>query len=109
MMTATSGPGYSYIPAVGQYSAGVAASKTHELRREELPIVATVPEGFTLIAELLCSRKLLPSAVCALELRTPAAMTQDDFEALNQTYRLELARLDLLIGDKSPIARTCAR
>ncbi len=78
--------GYRYIPAVFQYSGGVAAEPGFRLRRvrfaEPLPLVA----GFA-AAEKIMTRAGRPvSAFAACELRSPAPFTEEGFKAFNLIY-----------------------
>ncbi|MEQ4722471.1 hypothetical protein [Nonomuraea sp. B19D2] len=101
-----SGRGYSYLPAVAQYSAGVVADDGHELRRHVMSPGLPLADGFRAIEGLLAHRNLPGTALCALELRSPTAMTEDEFGDLNRTYRAELERLRILLDDANPVART---
>ena len=106
MRSLHSGRGYRYLPAVEQYSAGVCADESHELRRVQLDALLPLEVGFEQIAAALARRDLPMSALCAVELRSPTAMSEPEFEAFNLGYRAELGRRGLLIGDDNPIART---
>lgn len=71
-------------------------------------MVRPVPlvDGLGVIRGTLDILGLPPTALCAVELRSPASMTQDSFNTLNRAYRTELNRLGLLIEGTNPIART---
>lgn len=106
MTSSDSGRGYRFLPAVEQYSAGVCADEQHELRRVEVGAPLPITEGFRLAEQMLACLDAPPTALCAIELRSPAAMTQSEFELLNHAYRIDLAQLGLLIDQVNPIART---
>jgi hypothetical protein len=46
------------------------------------------------------------TALCGIELRSPAPFTFDGFAAFNEGYRKLLAEWDILVGDDNPIPRT---
>jgi hypothetical protein len=100
--------GYRYIPAVFQYSAGVAALPSYEIRRMFLKTPIALKEGFELIGKVLAGAKRPLTALCACELRSPAPLTPDGFKAFNRMYVETLASWGLYGGgnDDNPVARS---
>jgi hypothetical protein len=105
--TAIFGPGsYRFIPAVFQYSAGVAAEPGFQIERvafrEPLPLAV----GFERAEALMAARGRPPTAFCACELRSPLPFTDDGFRAFNQHYVETLARWGIYDGATNPVARS---
>lgn len=101
--------GYRYIPALFQYSSGIAAMPGYEIERARfvrpLPLLA----GFSAVEAHLARLGLPSMAFAACELRTPAPFTDQGFYEFNQAYVKTLARWGLFTGgDKpvNPVART---
>jgi len=63
-------------------------------------------EGFARIARHLIQVKRAKTALCGIELRSPAPWSFDGFAAFNEGYRKLLAEWDILVGDDNPIPRT---
>jgi len=101
-----SGRGYRYLPAAQQYSAGVRAESHHQLRRVQLDTPLPLDAGLDLARRQLAAHGVPPTGLCAVELRSPAAMTEAQFASLNREYRDQVDRLGALIGSANPVART---
>jgi hypothetical protein len=99
--------GYRYIPAVFQYSGGVAAERGYEIRRARFhtPPV-TIADGFARIAEHLEAVGRPLTAFCACELRSPGQFTESGFEAFNTAYSGTLADWGIFTDGVNPIARS---
>src|ERR1700710_2065415 len=97
---------YRFIPAVFQYSAGVAASPGYEIERVRFDKMPPLAEGFTLIAKYIQAAGRPLTAFCACELRSPAAFTDDGFRNFNQHYVKTLAEWGLFDGTTNPVARS---
>ena len=67
--------GYRFIPAVSQYSGGVAAEPGHRIERVRFARVVPLAEGFAAIERHVASIGRPTSAFCACELRSPAPFT----------------------------------
>lgn len=107
MSTRTFAPGgYRFIPAVSQYSGGVAAEPGHRIERARFDRVVPLREGFAAIERHLESIGRPVSAFCACELRSPAPFTEDGFRAFNAVYIETLKRWGLMDGDVNPVARS---
>lgn len=100
--------GYRYIPAVFQYSAGVAALPSFEIHRALLKTPIPLKQGFELISKVLADAKRPLTALCACELRSPAPLTPDGFNAFNRLYVETLQGWGLYGGgkDDNPVARS---
>ncbi|MCK6454118.1 MAG: hypothetical protein L6R19_25165 [Alphaproteobacteria bacterium] len=78
--------GYRYIPAVFQYSGGVAAEPGHRIERVRFRQPVPLAEGFRRIAAIITGAGRPLAAFCACELRSPAPFTEAGFIAFNQVY-----------------------
>src|SRR6186713_2118831 len=87
MSTATFAPGgYRFIPAVFQYSGGVAAEPGLEIVRVRFHKPAPLAEGFARIEQVIRAAGRPLPAFCACELRSGAPFTEDGFRAFNEVY-----------------------
>jgi len=75
--------GYRYIPAVFQYSGGVAAEAGFRIERVRFRHPLPLARGFERVAEIISARGRPLSAFCACELRSPAPFTDAGFRAFN--------------------------
>lgn len=98
--------GYRYIPAVFQYSGGVAALPGHRIERvrfaEPVPLMA----GFARIAQHLAGLGRPLTAFCACELRSPGQFTEAGFRAFNLGYAKVLGEWGILAEGPNPVARS---
>jgi hypothetical protein len=98
--------GYRFIPAVFQYSAGVAALPGFRIERarftEPLPMAA----GFARIAAYLQGIGRPLTAFCACELRSPGQFTEAGFRDFNLGYAKVLGEWGILAGGANPVARS---
>ena len=76
--------GYRFIPAVFQYSAGVAALPGFRIERVRFAEPIALAEGWRRIAALLEAAGRPRTAFCACELRSPAPFTEAGFVAFNR-------------------------
>lgn len=107
MATADFAPGgYRYIPAVFQYSGGVAAQPGHEIHRVRFHEPVRVAAGFERIAELITAAGRPLTAFCACELRSPAPFTDQGFRAFNESYVVTLRAWGIVKGETNPVARS---
>ena len=104
------GPGgYRYIPAVFQYSSGVAAEPGYEIVRARFAEPVPLADGFLAVERHLWSLGRPLTAFAACELRTPAPFTEEGFREFNRGYVKTLERWGIYTGgDKpvNPVART---
>ncbi len=98
--------GYRFLPAVFQYSAGVAALPGFGIERVRLQRGTTLSEGFDAIAAQLARRGRPLTALCGCELRSPAPFSETGFVEFNRHYVQTLERWGLVTGAVNPVART---
>jgi hypothetical protein len=98
--------GYRYIPAVFQYSGGVAALPGFEIERVRFHRPVPLAEGFRTIAQYIAGRGRPLQAFCACELRSPAPWDDAGFRAFNEAYVPTLAEWGLFDGKNNPVARS---
>ena len=98
--------GYRYIPAVFQYSAGVAAEDGFELERARFMRPVPLAEAFAASRSALkaIGRPLTAFAQC--ELRSPAPFTDQGFIDFNKQYVHTLERWGIYKDGVNPVART---
>lgn len=102
------GPGdyrYLHVPG-GPFSAGVAAMPGFALRRVRFARPVPMATGFTFIKAHLEREGRPVTALAACELRSPRAMTMDEFQAFNADYLRTLHRWGCNDGDANPLARS---
>jgi hypothetical protein len=101
------GPGnYRFVPAVFQYSGGVAASDGYAIERVRFRRPLPLAEGFARIERIIGDAGRPLTAFCACELRSPAPFTEDGFRAFNEAYVVTLRRWGLFDGTVNPVARS---
>jgi hypothetical protein len=97
---------YRYVPGIAAFSSGVVAMSgweiVHATLREPLPW----REGFARIERHLGEHGRPRTALCGIELRSPAPFTFDGFDAFNAGYRALLADWGILVDGDNPIPRT---
>ncbi|TCT04199.1 hypothetical protein [Aquabacter spiritensis] len=98
--------GYRFIPAVFQYSGGVAAAPGFRLERARFRTPLPLEAGFAAIAAHLSALGRPLTAFAACELRSPAPFTEDGFLAFNRVYAGTLDHWGLLDGATNPVARS---
>lgn len=100
------GGGYRFLPGIAPFSSGVAASPGHQVVHVTLRAPVPWREGFERIDRHLRAEGRPRTALCAVELRSPAPFTFAGFDGFNAGYRALLAEWKLLVGSDNPIART---
>jgi hypothetical protein len=100
--------GYRYIPAVFQYSSGVAALPSYEIQRVSLSRPVPLKDGFRLIEQFITDAGRPLTAFCACELRSPVPFTPDGFRDFNKIYVETLKAWGIYGGgdDDNPVARS---
>lgn len=107
MSTALFAPGgYRYIPAVFQYSGGVAAEPGFRLVRVRFRSPVPLKEGFAAAAQHIQAAGRPLTAFAACELRSPAPFTEDGFKAFNEIYAGTLTQWGIMSGDVNPVGRS---
>ncbi len=100
--------GYRFIPAVFQYSGGVAAEPGFRIERVTFRNPVPLVEGFQRVEQIIKARGRPLTAFCACELRSPEPFTDEGFRAFNEVYVTTLARWGIYdAGSKiNPVARS---
>jgi hypothetical protein len=98
--------GYRYIPAVFQYSGGIAALPGFSVRRVRFRNLVPLSEGFARIERIITAAGRPLTSFCACELRSPAPFTDEGFRAFNEIYVITLRRWGLFEGTTNPVARS---
>jgi hypothetical protein len=98
--------GYRYIPAVFQYSGGVAAEPGFEIVRVRFREAVALSRGFARIEATIRDAGRPLTAFCACELRSPAPFTEEGFRAFNEIYVGTLRDWQIVTGDTNPVARS---
>src|SRR2546423_657816 len=106
MTTAFRAGGYRYIPAVFQYSGGVAAEPGFEIVRVRFRNPASLRDGFARVEQMIRDAGRPLTAFCACELRSPAPFTEEGFRAFNEIYAGTLRNWSVMQGDTNPVARS---
>src|ERR1041384_4257931 len=97
---------YRFIPAVFQYSGGVAANPGYEIERVRFDKWLPLAEGFAQIAKYIQAAGRPLTSFCACELRSPAAFTDEGFRKFNLHYVKTLAEWGIYDGTTNPVARS---
>jgi hypothetical protein len=103
------GPGgYRFIPAVFQYSGGVAVEPGFGIERVTFRKPVPLAQGFERIAKIIASAGRPLTAFCACELRSPAPFTDAGFRAFNEVYAGTLASWKIYDAASkiNPVARS---
>ncbi len=109
MATQTFAPGgYRFIPAVFQYSGGVAAEPGFAIERVTFRTPVPLVAGFERIAQFIKARGRPLTAFCACELRSPEPFTDVGFRQFNEVYVKTLAAWGIYdAGTRvNPVARS---
>ena len=97
---------YRFIPAVFQYSGGVAASDGYAIERVRFRDPVPLAEGFARIERIIAEAGRPLTSFCACELRSPAPFTEDGFRAFNQIYIKTLIEWGVMKDGVNPVARS---
>jgi len=97
---------YRYLPAVFQYSGGVASLPGFEIQRIQFKRPVPLSQGFAEIERTIRKAKRPVTSFCACELRSPEPFTDDEFRSFNERYVVTLRKWGLLGGDLNPVARS---
>lgn len=97
--------GYRYIPAVFQYSAGVAAEDGFELERVRFIAPVPLAEAFAKVEEHLKAIGRPFTAFAHCELRSPAPFNDQGFIDFNKHYVQTLERWGIYKDGVNPVAR----
>jgi len=98
--------GYRYVEGVFQYSGGVAAQPGHAIERAVFHRALPLAAGFEAIQAHLGRLGRDTTALCALELRIPAPLSDEGFLAFNRDYVGTLERWGIVRDGVNPVARS---
>jgi hypothetical protein len=98
--------GYRFIPAVFQYSGGVAAEAGFRIERVRFRKAVPLSAGFQRIKRVIEQAGRPLTAFCACELRSPAPFTESGFREFNEVYVETLREWGLFDGNTNPVARS---
>jgi len=83
--------GYRFLPGIAPFSSGVVAAAGHQIVHATLRTPVPWREGFGLVERHLGELNRPRSALCAIELRSPAPFSFDGFDEFNAGYQALLA------------------
>jgi hypothetical protein len=98
--------GFRYIPAVFQYSGGVAAEPGFEIVRVRFQAPVPLAQGFASAESIVRAAGRPLTAFCACELRSAAPFSEDGFRAFNEIYAGTLEKWGIYDGRANPVARS---
>lgn len=98
--------GYRYLPAVFQYSGGVAAESGFEIERARFLRPLPLGEAFAAIEAHLASIGRPTTAFAQCELRSPEPFNDQGFIDFNREYVKTLGRWGIYKDIVNPVART---
>lgn len=98
--------GYRYIPAVFQYSGGVAAQPGFAIQRVRFREPVPLAQGFERIERTITAAGRPLTSFCACELRSPAPFSDQGFRGFNESYVVTLAKWGIFDGKSNPVARS---
>lgn len=98
--------GYRFIPAVFQYSSGVAALPGFAIRRVRFKKPLAMVQGFAAVEQIIRRAGRPLTAFCACELRSPSPVSDAGFKAFNEQYVVTLGTWGLFDGTINPVARS---
>jgi hypothetical protein len=97
---------YRYLPGISAFSSGTVAMPGYEIVHATLGAAVPWRDGFERIDRHLREAGRPRTALCGIELRSPAPFTFDGFDTFNAGYRALLGDWGILVGDANPIPRT---
>jgi hypothetical protein len=97
--------GYRFIPAVFQYSGGVAAEPGFRIERVAFREPLPLAQGFERTAAIIKARGRPLTAFCACELRSPLPFSDEGFREFNKLYG-QTSRWGIYDGTTNPVARS---
>jgi len=97
---------YRFLPGIAPFSSGAVAMAGFQVIHATLRRPMPWRKGFELIDAHLAAEQRPRAALCAIELRIPAALTPDGFDGFNAGYQTLLKEWNLLVNGQNPIART---
>jgi hypothetical protein len=98
--------GYRFIPAVFQYSGGVAAEPGFRIERAVFRKPLPLESGFRRAEAIIRGRGRPLAAFCACELRSRQPFSDDGFREFNELYVQTLGQWGIYQGKVNPVARS---
>ena len=98
--------GYRFIPAVFQYSGGVAAEPGFRIERVMFRRPLPLAQGFRRAESFIKARGRPLTAFCACELRSARPFSDQGFREFNEHYVQTLAQWGIYNGRINPVARS---
>ena len=98
--------GYRYLPAVFQYSGGVAAEAGYEIERARFLRPVALNDAFAAVESHLQTIGRPTTAFAQCELRSPAPFSDQGFIDFNTEYVQTLERWGIYKDGVNPVART---
>ncbi len=97
---------YHFLKGAAPFSLGVIADSGYEIVRVTLASATEWGHGFDYIRAHLEGQELEPVSLCAVELRSPAPATREEFRGFSAAYCDKLKQWDLFVNGINPVART---
>ena len=97
---------YHFLKGIDPYSCGVIADSGYEIVNVTLKYPSPWREGFTRIDAYLKAQGCGRTALCAMQLRSPAPFTMEGFIDFNRGYCEVLQEWGLYVEELNPLART---
>ena len=98
--------GYAFLKGGFPYSQGVTALQGYAIERVRFAQPAPVVQGFAAIRAHLSALSRPHTALCAVELRSPAPLPMSGFKIFNESYVEVLKRWNLFRDGLNPVARS---
>jgi hypothetical protein len=98
--------GYRFLPGITAFSSGVVAAPGWEIVHATLASPVPWRDGFGRIERHLREQNRPRTALCGIELRSPAPFTFEGFARFNDGYRSLLDAWGVLVDGDNPIPRT---
>lgn len=97
---------YRFLPGIAAFSSGAVATPGWEIVHATLASPMPWRAGFARIQHHLREQNKPRTALCGIELRSPAPFTFEGFAAFNNGYCALLAEWGILVAGDNPIPRT---
>ena len=97
---------YHFLQGIDPYSCGVIADPGYEIVNVTLKHPVPWREGFRAIDAYLKAQGQERTALCAIQLRSPAPFTMEGFIDFNRGYCEVLQEWGLYVDELNPLART---
>jgi hypothetical protein len=98
--------GYAFLEGVFPYSQGVVALPDFAIERASFSRPLPMAEGFRRISKFLALQSRPRTALCAVELRSPAPFSFEGFAEFNKDYVAVLEKWELYRNGRNPVARS---